>query len=67
MINFSDAALACIDETGIDPDDDLAAVERGDYDRASLLAYCLDGADPDRAEGWRDYVSAIFLAAGKEG
>lgn len=62
---FTPAALACIAETGADHAADLAALRAGRTTPAALLAHCLDGADDDRAEGWRDYVSALETAAGE--
>lgn len=58
-IKFSKAAQENIDETSTDVAADLAALRSGQHTRESLLAHCLDGADDDRAEGWRDYVSAL--------
>lgn len=56
---FTPAALANIQETGCDPNADVAALRSGQYSIASLLTHCLDGADADREQGWRDYVSAL--------
>ena len=56
---FSQAALENIEETGVDPLADAAGLRSGAHTSESLLAKCLLGADDDRAEGWRDYVSAL--------
>lgn len=61
--DFTRAALDAIEETGVDPTDDLDALRCGRMTAADLLARCLDGADADRAEGWRDYVSALARCA----
>jgi len=55
---FSQAALENIKETGIDPADDVARVRAG-LSPDALLAECLEGADEDRVEGWREYVERI--------
>ena len=61
---LSSAALACVEETGTVPALDVNAIREGRQSAESLLVACLDGADEDREEGWRDYVSAVALAAG---
>ena len=66
-IKFSDAAQANIDETGCDPMVDIAALRSGEHTPESLLAQCLDGAEEDRAQGWREYVDAIEMAAEENG
>lgn len=38
---------------------EAAAENTGDLTPAGLLALCLDGADPDREQGWREYVAAL--------
>jgi len=61
-IEFTRAALMNMLETGITNADlaiDVAALRSGGHTKSSLLAHCLDGADPDRAEGWLDYVNAL--------
>lgn len=59
LTHFSPAALANISETSADVVGDLSAIRRGDTTPEALLAGCLDGADADRVEGWRDYVATI--------
>lgn len=61
--NFSAAALECIEETGIDPLDDLDRLRSGEVTREALLAECLDGADDDRHDGWHDYVREVVARA----
>ena len=66
-INLTAAALANLEELGLDDDDiraDVDALRTGKRTRDAFLAECLDGADEDREEGWRDYVSAVASAAG---
>jgi len=63
MTNFSVAAQANIEETGIDPADDIEAVRTGAKSATSLLDECLSGADRDRVQGWREYVDAVVEAA----
>ena len=58
-LRFSRTAQANIDETGAFPLDDLAQLRSGAQTGASLLAYCLDGADEDRADGWIEYVTTL--------
>jgi hypothetical protein len=62
-VDLTDAARENVAETGCDPAADLAAIVAGEYTSATLLAHCLDGADPDRERGWREYVDAIAEAA----
>lgn len=66
-INLTAAALASMEEIGLDAHDirtDVDALRTGTRTRDALLAECLDGASPDRVEGWIDYVSAVASAAG---
>jgi len=60
---FTAAAQANIEETGADVAADIAALVAGTQTSEDLLAHCLDGADTDREQGWRDYVEAVALAA----
>jgi hypothetical protein len=57
------AALENVMETGCDPAADIAALRHGRHTEESLLSHCLDGADEDREDGWREYVQAIAVAA----
>ena len=66
-VKFTAAALENIAECGIDDTEiqaDVRNLSTGDTTEAKLLARCLNGADADRVEGWRDYVSAVAIAAG---
>jgi hypothetical protein len=63
MIEFTTAARENIEETGCDPQEDVAAIRRGAHTRETLLAHCLDGAEPNRVQGWREYVATICEAA----
>jgi hypothetical protein len=58
-LRFSRAAAEAIVETGCDPLEDVEAIRSGAHTETSLLAYCLDGADEDRVEAWREYVATI--------
>lgn len=66
LFNFSDAALDAIAETRCDPAEDLQALIEGTHSPSSLWGHCIDGADEDRIEGWRDYFSEV-IAAYEEG
>jgi hypothetical protein len=50
-----------------DPDEcarrDLADLHSGAHTRESLLAFCLDGSEPEDCALWGDYVSTLALAA----
>jgi hypothetical protein len=70
---FTHAALENLDETGADWQADLARLNAGEITFEGLLEYCLKGADENREEGWRDYVTELadhrdtreaYLAAG---
>jgi hypothetical protein len=62
---FSHEALQNIDECDVNPFDDLAKIRDGRLNREALLIACLDGADDDRVQGWRDYVGEICRVASK--
>lgn len=62
-IKLTTDAQRNVEEAGINPMDDVTALRSGEQTRESLLAACLDGADDDRVEGWRDYVAAVAAAA----
>lgn len=55
-------ALENVEETGIDPNKDIARVRAG-LSFEALLAECLDGADHDRETGWHDYVEYVAAHA----
>lgn len=57
--NFTSDALLNIEETDADVLGDLAKVRDGSLSLENLLLACLDGADDDRVQGWRDYVVEI--------
>ena len=63
MITLTKAAQDNVDEAGIDPADDIAALRLGKETPEGLLSYCLEGADDDRVTGWREYVAAVVAAA----
>lgn len=65
QIKLTTAAQRNVDETSTDVAADIAALRAGKTPGA-LLADCLDGADDDRIEGWREYVAAVAAAAGVE-
>jgi hypothetical protein len=60
-VTLTDAAIGVCEETGTYPDAVRADVDavRAGMSAAELLARCLDGADDDRADAWRDYVDAV--------
>lgn len=60
---FSDAALEAIEEMDADFEADAAQIADGRLTREALLVHCLNGAEPDREQGWRDYVDAIVAAS----
>ena len=62
-IRLTSAAYANVLETGIDPEVDRIRIRDGKYTVAELLDACLDGADEDRVQGWREYVATIEYAA----
>ncbi len=63
-IEFTAAAWENLEECAVDVDTDLATVKRkGQAYKSDFLAHCLNGADADREQGWRDYVDALFDAA----
>jgi hypothetical protein len=57
------AALANMEEVGADGGDDLAAYRSGALSATALLDRCMDGADRDRWQGWRDYVDGVVAMA----
>lgn len=57
-IYFSKSALENIEETSTEAHLDLVRVNDG-LSVADLLVECLNGADPDRVQGWRDYCHTI--------
>ncbi len=59
---FSKAAQQNIDETSADWERDLSQLQKGTVTPQQLLEKCLYGAEPDRVEGWRDYVAALVEA-----
>lgn len=61
-IQFTTAAQENVNETGCDPEVDIAALRSGEHTRESLLKHCLDGADDDRVQGWEEYVDALCAA-----
>lgn len=67
--SLTPAAVAALEEAGMTDalvEADLHALTSPDVDcdAAALLAVCLDGADDDRVQGWRDYVNALAVVAG---
>lgn len=62
-VTMSLAAAQNVEETGCSPRAAIAALQAGLLTREQLLAHCLDGADENRVQGWRDYVEGIAIAA----
>ena len=49
---------------GVDPAEDVVRLRNGQITRAALAVECEDGADePETISAWREYVSAVALAA----
>ena len=65
-LSFTKAACESIEETGIDPADDVERLLDGRVTIEALLAECLDGAEDDRVQGWREYVRTLEAAVGRE-
>jgi len=59
-VELSELAISNVLETGISVREDLAEIRAGAWTRQSFLVHCLDGAEADRREGWRQYVEALF-------
>jgi hypothetical protein len=62
-VSMTVEAAKLVEETGCNPAADVEALRAGRQTEEGLLALCLSGADPDREQGWRDYVRAVVLAA----
>lgn len=62
-ITFTTEAQENIAETGADWESDLRALKSGEHTEESLLELCLNGADEDRVQGWREYVETLVAAA----
>lgn len=63
-IKFSTLAALNIEEGSVDIAADVARVRAGLVTAEELLSQCVNGADDDRVQGWREYVSAVVAAAG---
>ncbi len=61
-VTMTVAAAQNVEACSVDVAADVASVRAG-KGRAKLLAECLDGADESHADGWRDYVDAVMVAA----
>ncbi len=67
-INLTAAAAANLSEVGmgaIDVTNDVESLANGQRTAEQLLEDCIDGADEDRVQGWRDYVDAVEAAAAR--
>ena len=64
--DFTPAAHEAIAETGGDYGTDLHSLRTGALTPEALLAACLEGADPDRETGWKEYVSALVSVVASE-
>lgn len=64
-IELTKAAAQFVEECGVDVVADLRQLHAGRSTRETLLTGCLEGADEDREDGIREYVSAVCEAAGK--
>lgn len=56
---FTNEAKLNIQETGIAWAIDLVRLTELGWTIEEMLASCLEGADPDRVQGWHDYVDAL--------
>lgn len=63
LFTFTTAAWDNIAATDADALADAIKVRDGRLTRDSLLLFCLDGADPDYVQGWRDYVDEVCRVA----
>lgn len=60
---LTNAAVEVLEESGCNNatvDADFCAIVG---DGSALLDSCLDGADSDRRQGWREYVSCLVAAS----
>jgi hypothetical protein len=63
-VEMSQGAATSVEEIGVDVQTDVAKLRSGEWTPAALLELCLDGVEDDgREQDWRDYVSAVALAA----
>lgn len=53
-----------VEECSVDVAADVELLRSGRESPVSILETCMEGAEADRRDGWREYVSAIRLAAG---
>lgn len=58
-VTMSAAAAENVAECAVDVAADVASLLYGSTTPEVLLAECLDGADADREQGWREYVEAV--------
>lgn len=57
-VTMTAAAAMNVEECSVDVLADAARMQRG-LTVEALLSECLDGADADRVQGWREYVEAV--------
>ena len=63
------AAMANLEESGSDFKRDIRQFRESsarighEAAKAAFLAELLDGADPDREQGWRDYADTVAVEA----
>lgn len=58
-VTMTAAAAENVAECAVNVAGDVASLLRGSTTPEALLAECLDGADSDREQGWREYVEAV--------
>ena len=63
-VTMSVEAAGSVEWAGVNVAEDLRALRAGETTYRQLLAKCLDGAEPDHEDDWRDYVDAVCAAAG---
>lgn len=56
---MSREAAENVRECNVDVQDDVRKLRAGQWTQKSLLNLCLEGAEPDREQGWREYVVAV--------
>ena len=58
-VRMTKAAAECVKEAGVNVGEDVLDLMVGKYTSETLLALCLDLAEPNRRKGWREYVEAV--------
>ena len=56
---LSSCAVTVCEEAGVDPNDDFKNLLSGAITEDELLQECLEAADEDRRDSWREYVDTM--------